>query len=306
MTSPETVTTKHAVSTPHFVSAIGTPLDVGDDLHERGLEHHLEDQWRHGIDGVLVAGSMGLMQLLKDQTYKTLIERATALSRGCGEVLVGAGDTSLARTRERIAFINETSADGVVVLTPYFFQLSQGELIDYYHRLADVSRIPVYIYHLPALTGTTLEFDTVSAIAEHGNIRGIKCSCDLEWTRELIRRIGGRLQILVAQPALVDTLIREGIHGHLDGMYALAPAWVAAIRKAALAEDWEQAARYRGLLADLQALLRSFGVFAAATALLNARGIPGTFAPAPMRLLTGEQQETLLAHPIVRNLLDRE
>lgn len=286
-----------------FVSAIGTPLDEECGLHEAGLEKHLEDQWRHGMDGVLVAGSMGLMQLLADRTYKDLVRHATAFSHGRGEVLVGAGDTSFARTRERVEFVNGTSADGTVILTPYFYQFSQDELIDYYHRLAAISHHPVYVYHLPGLTGTTLTFDTVNAIAEHRNIQGIKCSCDLEWTRELIRRSGDRLRILVAQPALVDTLIREGVNGHLDGMYALAPAWTAAIKRAALAGDWEEAARHRERMGDLQALIRSFGVFAALTTILNVRGIPGTFAPAPLRPLTSDQRNTLLSNPLVQKLL---
>jgi len=42
-----------------LISAICTPLQNDDSLHVAGLAAHLEDQWRHGIQGVLVGGTMG-------------------------------------------------------------------------------------------------------------------------------------------------------------------------------------------------------------------------------------------------------
>ena len=78
----------------HFITAIGTPVDQQEQLHEEGLEKHLVDQWSSGIHGILVAGTMGMMQLLRDQTYQQLVRRAVKMSKGKGEILVGAGDAA--------------------------------------------------------------------------------------------------------------------------------------------------------------------------------------------------------------------
>ncbi|HWB54270.1 MAG TPA: dihydrodipicolinate synthase family protein, partial [Tepidisphaeraceae bacterium] len=91
----------------HFITAIGTPLDRNENLHEEGLEQHLADQWGSGIQGILIAGTMGMMQLLRDQTYQQLVKRAVQLSKGKGEILVGAGDAGLARTLDRVRFLNQ-------------------------------------------------------------------------------------------------------------------------------------------------------------------------------------------------------
>ena len=74
----------------HLISAICTPLADDDSLHVDGLAAHLDDQWRHGISGVLIAGSMGLMQLLDDATYRNLVRHGVQFSAGRGEILVGA------------------------------------------------------------------------------------------------------------------------------------------------------------------------------------------------------------------------
>ena len=85
-----------------FISAICTPLRADETLHVDGLAAHIEDQFENGISGVLVAGTMGKLQLLTDGTYLELVKQSVRLAGGRGEVLVGVGDMGFARTRERI------------------------------------------------------------------------------------------------------------------------------------------------------------------------------------------------------------
>ena len=180
------------MNTPLLISATGTPLTDRESLHVEGLRQHLDDQWNHGINGVLIAGTMGLMQLLTDQTYLDLIRQSVEFSKGRGELLVGAGDCSFARTEQRIEFLNQCRIDGVVVLTPYFVRFAQAELIDYYRALADVSRAPLYLYDLPQRTGCKIELPTAVELSKHPNIRGIKCSDEPGYAGEIMDAASGR------------------------------------------------------------------------------------------------------------------
>jgi 4-hydroxy-tetrahydrodipicolinate synthase len=290
----------------YLISAICTPLNNDETLHEEGLRAHLEDQWRHGIPGVFVGGTMGLMQMLTDQTYRQLVEHCVSMSAGRGEVLVGVGDTSFARTRDRIRLVENLPIDGVVAITPYFRPFSQSELVDYYCSLADISKKPLYLYNLPCLTKVALEFDTVLKISRHPNIRGIKSSAEAEWSRQLIEMVGDRFRIIVAQPFLVDVLARSGICEHLDGIFSVAPHWAAGIAAAADRGDWELARSQQQRLSTLLRMLRErYPVFPACSVLLNARGIPGNIAPAPLCVLSEEQRQQLLHEPIVQELLGK-
>ena len=284
-------------------SAVGTPLTPDETLHVEGFERHLADQWRAGITGVLIGGTMGLMQLLSDATYRQLIEHGVRVSSGRGEVMIGAGDASFARTRDRIELLNQRRLDGVVVLAPYLWKFSQEELVDYFTALADLSRSPLYLYDLPGLTGTKLSLETVLTVARHSNVRGIKCSCEFSWTRQLIDAAPKGFRVITAQADLVDILIRHGVTQHIDGVFALAPDWTVGIARAATAGDWDAAAALQRKLSTLLQALREFGIFPSFTALLNARGIPGNYGPAPMRPLSNERREQLLALPIVAELL---
>jgi 4-hydroxy-tetrahydrodipicolinate synthase len=287
-------------------AAVGTPLTADETLHAEGLELHVADQWRAGMTGVLLGGTMGLMQLLAEDTYRQLIQVGVRAAAGRGEVMAGIGDTSLARTRERIRCTNEHRLDGVVCLSPFLWKFTQEEMVAYFHALADASRAPLYLYDLPVLTGVKLSFETVLAAARHPNIRGIKCSADLGWTRQLIDMAPKGFRVIVAQADLVDVTLRSGITQHLDGVYALAPDWTVGIARAAAAGNWELAAGYQQKLSAILRTLRDFGVFPAFTALLNARGIPGNYCPAPMRPLDETRRAALLATPIVAELLDAD
>jgi 4-hydroxy-tetrahydrodipicolinate synthase len=226
------------------------------------------------------------------------------LSRDRGEILVGVGDASWARTCDRIEAVSQFVIDGVVVLTPYLFQFSQQQLVEYFLAVADISAVPVYLYDLPVITGVALDLSTYVAVAKHPNIRGAKVSGRLDFARELMQQFGDDFRIIVAEPDKVDTLLREGITSHLDGMFAIAPQWVTKIASAVAEKDWARAADYQRKLNDLRDLLLTapsdMGAF---TAMMNARNIPGNFHAAPYHALDAEARSTLVSSPIMCDLV---
>ena len=54
----------------NIIAAICTPLHDDQSLQVKALEMHIDDQARAGFGGLLVGGTMGLMQLLADETYR--------------------------------------------------------------------------------------------------------------------------------------------------------------------------------------------------------------------------------------------
>lgn len=286
-----------------FISAVGTPVTADQSLDHAAFEAHIEDQLQAGIHGLLIGGTMGLMQMLPDSTYRQLVEAAGSLHDSSCEILVGVGDTSFPRTLQRIELTNAQPLDAIVILTPYFYPFNEDQLVDYYTSLADLSRHPVYLYDLPEITKVKLSHRVVERVAEHPNIHGIKASCEADWSLELMERMGDRFRVIVAQPHLVDTLSQRGVYEHLDGIFALAPAWTVAMGRAIDAGDRQTAARYQQHLNDLLDALRSTTVHAAFSAILNARGIPGFYAPLPIRPLGATERKKLLDIPVVQDLL---
>lgn len=293
------------MNAPYFITAIGTPLTENEELHREGLEMELADQWNHGIDGVLIAGTMGAMPLLRDQTYRSLIEQAVRCSSGKGEVLVGAGDAGFARSRDRIEYVNQFDVDGVAVISPYFWTFSQDMLVEYYSRLADLAKAPLYLYHLPVVTGTDITMETFLQLAKHPNIRGAKLSCDADFIRRLSDRVGEEFRIIVAAPNLIDVLLKHGFREHLDGMWSMLPGWTKAVGRYVLEGNPEQAARYQRRITEVRNLLLEYS-FSAYTEIMNARGLPGLYSPRPFLPISDARKEQLLQTPVMQQLVEED
>jgi 4-hydroxy-tetrahydrodipicolinate synthase len=295
---------KVIVSDFYICTAIGTPLDEDDNLCVDGLRRHLEEQASAGIQGVLVGGTMGVMPLLTSRTYGQLVHQSVKHWAGKGETLIGVGDLSFTRTKERIELVNELPIDGVVALTPFFLPYSQADLIEYFQALADISAAPLYLYDLPQRTGIALELATVQRLSEHPNIKGVKCSGDFNQTRRLIDAVAGSgFRVIVAQAPLTDYLMRNGVREFVDGVYGIVPRLTQSISEAAARGDWEASSKRMRILNGLLAVLVKYGIFPTTTALLNHRGIPGNFAPRPHRPLSPEAREQVLAEPAIREAL---
>lgn len=279
---------------PTFFTAIVTPLQEDDTLDEAVLEQLIGEQFAAGIDGLLIAGSMGMMQQLTDPTYRCLVTRALEYGKGQGELLVGAGDTSLARTLERIAFLNALPVDGVVVLAPYIWGFDQDELLDYYRALADKSRAPLFLYDLPQTTHSKIELGTALKLAEHPNIVGIKCSDEPTYARQLHDLTPEDFRVILAAPLLVDAFLRQGMREHLDGIYCLCPRQIVALGQAALAGDWPQVETIQRELNGLMRLIRAYPTWHSISVLLHEVGLPGRFTPRPHSPWSDEQTRAFL------------
>jgi 4-hydroxy-tetrahydrodipicolinate synthase len=287
----------------HLISALCTPIRDDESLDVAALAAHLDDQWRSGIAGVLIGGSMGMMQLLGDDVYHDLVQYGVGMSQGRGEVMVGAGDASFTRTLKRIQFVEQFNVDGIVVLSPYFETFEQGDLVRYFRALADQSKKPLYLYDLPGVTRTRLELETVLQLSKHPNIRGIKCSGDWPSVWRLMSCVDDSFRIIPAQPTMIDLLVRGGVRDNLDGIFAVVPNLPVSIAAAAEAGDYvEAAARQRQLTDVLQLLTTKYPLWPACSAILRARGVPARLHPIPMEALSAEQAEQLLDEPVLRGM----
>ncbi len=288
-----------------FITAVGTPLDGEDRLHDEGLVRHLADQLDAGIDSVLVGGTMGMMPLQTDQTWRDLLVRSAELLDGRAELLVGATDVSTSRALDRIGYVNTLAGiDGVVVMTPGYVKFTEPQYVDYYTVLADASRHLLYLYELQPLTGVRLSIDTLCTLADHPNIAGVKLSSNVPDASRLRHRLGDRkFRLIVSEPVLSDMLFRYGYAEHLDGIYAVCPHWAVAMADAVRREAWDEASVWQEKLSQIKELFLTLPFGPLFTTLMNLRGLPGFYAPRPFSRPDDGFVARLRALPIVEELL---
>ena len=160
------------------IPPLSTPFEKGEIAPGR-LRANIEQLGPAGLSGYLVLGSNGETPLLDEAEKLKLVEAARAAIPQESILMVGAGRES---TRETIQFVNRVAglgAECALVLTPSFYKgaMTPEVLYRHYSAIAEGSTIGILIYIVPQFTGGVIvDSDTVSRLAEHPNIVGLKDS----------------------------------------------------------------------------------------------------------------------------------
>jgi 4-hydroxy-tetrahydrodipicolinate synthase len=90
------------------------------------------------------------------------------------KVVAGAGsnDTSAAVYLSHHA--EDSGADALLHVTPYYNKASQAGLIKHYEYIADRVELPIILYNVPSRTGVSFTAETYKALSENPRINGVK------------------------------------------------------------------------------------------------------------------------------------
>jgi 4-hydroxy-tetrahydrodipicolinate synthase len=209
-----------------------------------------------GVDGLFFLGTGGEFSQMSVEERKEVAHFATQHVNNRVPVLIGTGSAS---TREVITLnqhAQQIGADGVVVINPYYWPLSEENLYEHYKAIAQSVELPILLYNFPALTGQDLTPDFVYRLATtFDNIVGIKETVD---TAGHIRAM-----ILKLKPERPNFSIFAGFDDHLlntlslggDGAISasgnFAPELTIGIYKAYQSNDMETAIQLHQRLAHL-------------------------------------------------------
>lgn len=178
-----------------MIKGIITPtITVFDDQRNidfNAFGRHIENLIKGGVNGILFLGSIGEFFAITVEEKKEIISFAIETVAGRVPVLIGSGGTVVEDVIELSNYVAQKGADGVAVITPYFFQFNQETLYKYYSLIAEVVESDIYIYNFPARSGVNISPKTVYKLAKkYSNIVGIKDTMDtISHTRELIQKV---------------------------------------------------------------------------------------------------------------------
>ena len=145
-----------------------------------------------GIDGFVPLGSTGEFPFVLDnEEKKAYLSRVIDHTRGRCDLLIGTGGISRDKTVELSNFVLEKGVMGVLIISESYFNMSPLDFYRYYSYMAENIHGNVYIYNFPARTGSSIDADTVLALAEkYPNIKGMKDSIlDFEHTASIMRKV---------------------------------------------------------------------------------------------------------------------
>lgn len=206
------------------------------------------------VSGIFILGTTGEAQALSYTVRSELLELVCSTVAGRIPVLVSISDTAV---DESIAFANRAEhagASAVVLAAPYYFVLSQDELLRYVENVASHISLPLYLYNIPSLTKTAFAPETVHAAAEIPNVYGLKDSSgDMQYLAAVIAGLRGRpdFSVLCGPEEQLAEAIRLGAHGGVAGGSNLWPELYVELYNAASAGDIPCQDRLQKIVVDI-------------------------------------------------------
>jgi len=131
-----------------------------------------------GVHGLVVLGSTGEGPHLSEAEAADVVRCVVDSTQRRVPVMAGTGRESCSETLRVTQSYASLGADAALVLTPFYYrtQREAATLKSYYALVAASSALPVFVYHVPPVTGIDLDPALLVEILAHPNIWGFKDS----------------------------------------------------------------------------------------------------------------------------------
>ena len=230
----------------NFYTPVVTAFDENGELDLQGNKNIYDHLIGGGIAGLLILGSSGEFYALNMEQKKTLIDLAVPYINKRAKVFFGTACDSMEETVELSNYALRAGADGVMLISPYYFTIDDASIEAFYDEAANKINGPLYIYNFPARTGYDVKPEIVlNLLRRHKNIVGLKDSVsEMGHTRSILTMVREEFPEFEVYCGFDENLIHNaacggaGCIGALSNVYPeLLVSWQEAVNR----KDWDTA-----------------------------------------------------------------
>ena len=226
-----------------IITLLVTPLIDNDTLDRNGLERLIEHTIAGGVSGLFILGTTGEFPGLSHSLKHELIELTCGLVNKRVPVMVGISDTSFTETVHMASLAETHGADAAVVTAPYYFNISQKDMLLYLKNLLARIALPVFLYNMPVQTKFVFEAETVKEASNIPGIIGMKdSSSDLAYFKQIQHLFNDPNDFIcmIGPEEIMPEFVLMGGHGGLNGGSNMFPRLFVDLYKASVDRDFDK------------------------------------------------------------------
>ena len=220
-------------------TALVTPFGNGS-LDEKAFRGLVDWQIAEGTDGLVPVGTTGESPTLSHEEHRQVVEWCVEQASGRVPVVAGAGSNSTKEAVELARHAEQSGADAVLVVTPYYNKPTQEGLYQHFKAINDAIGIPVIIYNIPARSVIDMSVDTMQRLFELENIAGVKdATANVVRVSQQRAAMGEGFNQLSGEDATALGFMAHGGHGCISVSANVAPRLCSEFQNACLNGDWK-------------------------------------------------------------------
>lgn len=281
-----------------------TPLTDEYHLDLKGLERLVNHILDGGVHGLFILGTTGESTSLSYVIRHELVKRTCEIVDDRVPVLVGITDTAAAESLRLAETAEKEGASAVVAAPPYYFNLGQPELIEYYEFLVERLSLPLFLYNMPSHTKIIIEPDTVRTLSKYEGIVGLKdSSANNAYFNNVMNKMRGRsdFSLFVGPEEIMAEAVLLGAHGGVNGGANMFPELYVKLYEAAEARDITTVRTLHSIVMEISSKLYSLGKFGSSylkgiKAVLKIMGICNDYMASPLHRFREKEIEEIEAN----------
>ncbi len=238
-------------------AALTTPF-LNEEVSIGDFSDNLDWYNQTSLAGYVVLGSTGEAVFLSEKEAETIVATARKKIAPGKKLIAGASRESV---KEAVSFVNRLAdggAEAALVKPPYYYKsrMTREALKAFYFNLADKTRLPLIIYHIPQNTGIPLEPELIIDLATHPAIVGIKDSSgNLSNVAEVVPKVRSDFSFLTGAGNILLPSLEMGASGAILALAAVAPEVCCQIYRLFLEKRFSEAVELQLKVVPLNKLL---------------------------------------------------
>lgn len=220
---------------------------------------HIDHLINSGIDGVLLLGSSSEFSSLKFSEKTKYLKSLIPYINGRVPVMVGVGNTVLKESIELAQYAESMGAQGVMAVNPYYYKLSNNQMVEYFTEISNAVSINTYLYNIPQLTGQEIPIDVIATLVKNQpTIRGIKETvAEFGRIRKVLKEIKEKHPQFDVFTAFDEHLVDGyliGATGSINGTSNFLPEVTVNLLEALEAKEFDKVQKYQMQISSLMSI----------------------------------------------------
>ncbi len=211
------------------------------------------------VNGFLLLGSSGEFTSMTHQQKKYYLQNVIPYINKRVNCVVNVGSNIVEEAIDLAVEAEKLGADAVLIVNPFYWLLSNEQMIDYFSEIIQSIKIDAYLYNVPMLSSQEIPINVISDLLErHHNLKGIKETVsDIGRYRELIQKIRPKNPNFVILTGFDDHFASSmmiGTNGSINSTAVVFPEISVNLKKAIENQNFEEVKYYQNLISEAMQL----------------------------------------------------
>ena len=194
-------------------TALYTPFNpINKSVDYGAFSRLINRQLSANVNALVVLGTTGEAATITEEERREIIKLCVKEVNGRIPLIVGSGSNCTATAVKFSREAEESGADGLLVVTPYYNKCNDDGLYAHYSAVAKSTSLPIIVYNVPTRTGFNVKPIVYRKLAEIDNVVAIKeANCCDEQLNGVFDNVKDTLAVYCgSDDKLIDVLRRGG------------------------------------------------------------------------------------------------